>query len=388
MRKRLILIIFLVLLAGVGTLVYWGQRKQGLAELYYSGTIENTQSDLAFQVSGRVQKVLVDEGQAVKKGQVLAMLAQEEFIARRNRSRADLRRAQENLRQLETMLDLERSGLPAEVERAAAAVKALKSQLEELEAGYRPQEVARAQLAFKAARATMQEARRNRDRFDKLFKKGVVSAKEKEAVDLKFETALQEYGRARETYALMKEGARKEAIATARSRLAEGRAALKRARSNLKKIKATARQVAAAEAQVQAVRAAARLARIHLQYTVLKSPFDGILISRNVEPGEIVSPGREVLTVSDLSEVDLNVFVDETEIGKIKPGSKVEVKIDTFPDKTYVGRVAYISPEAEFTPKIIQTHKERVKLVYRVKITIANPNLELKSGMPADAWFR
>jgi HlyD family secretion protein len=81
------------------------------------------------------------------------------------------------------------------------------------------------------------------------------------------------------------------------------------------------------------------------------------------------------------------VFVGEEEIGNVKPGQKVRVKTDTFPDKTYEGRVSYISPEAEFTPKIIQTHKERVKLVYLVKVTLPNPDLELKSGMPADAWF-
>jgi HlyD family secretion protein len=107
-----------------------------------------------------------------------------------------------------------------------------------------------------------------------------------------------------------------------------------------------------------------------------------------VEPGEVVSPGQEVLSLSDLSVVDLKIFVDETEIGKITPGQKVEVKIDTFPDKVYTGQVAFISPEGEFTPKIIQTRKERVKLVYLVKITLPNPNVELKSGMPADAWFR
>jgi len=79
--------------------------------------------------------------------------------------------------------------------------------------------------------------------------------------------------------------------------------------------------------------------------------------------------------------------VGEPELGKIRQGQKVKVKTDTFPEKTYEGRVSYISPQAEFTPKIIQTHKERVKLVYLVKVTIANPDLELKPGMPADAWF-
>ena len=125
-----------------------------------------------------------------------------------------------------------------------------------------------------------------------------------------------------------------------------------------------------------------------MQYTQLKAPFSGIVISRNVEPGEVVTPGREVLTLSDLSRVDLKIFVDETEIGKVKPGRKVEVRIDTFPDKVYTGRISFISPEGEFTPKIIQTKKERVKLVYLVKVSIPNPRLELKSGMPADAWLR
>jgi HlyD family secretion protein len=101
-----------------------------------------------------------------------------------------------------------------------------------------------------------------------------------------------------------------------------------------------------------------------------------------------VTPNQEVLSIADLTSVDLKLFVAEPEIGRIAPGQPVAVKIDTFPDKTYTGRVAYVSPQAEFTPKIIQTHKERVKLVYLVKVSLANPDFELKSGMPADAWFR
>ena len=91
--------------------------------------------------------------------------------------------------------------------------------------------------------------------------------------------------------------------------------------------------------------------------------------------------------MSDLSLVKLKIFVDETEIGKVKPGQRADVRIDTFPHKVYPGTVGYISPQAEFTPKIIQTHKERVKLVYLVKVFIPNPDLSLKSGMPADAWL-
>ncbi len=138
-------------------------------------------------------------------------------------------------------------------------------------------------------------------------------------------------------------------------------------------------------AQINSNKAALEQASIQLSYTQLKSPMDGVVTSRNIEPGETVNIGREVITISDLSRVDLKIFVDETEIGKVKPNQKVEVKVDTFPGKSYTGYVSFISPEGEFTPKIIQTKKERVKLVYLVKVSILNPDFELKAGMPADA---
>lgn len=388
MKKRLILIIFLILLLGVGALVYWGQHRKRTAELYYSGSIEATEANLAFQVSGRVKEVLVDEGQAVSAGQVLAVLQQDEFVARLDQARANQAQAGETFKQSQTLLELNRKVLPAEVERAEAAVRVWQAQLAELEAGYRSQDVEQARLAMEESRAAMEEARKDKARIDQLFRRGVVAERDKDAADLKYQTTLKEYQRARQAYGQMQEGFRKESIETARARLAEAQAALKSARSNLKKIEAAEQDVAAARAQVESARAALGLAEIQLGYTELKAPFDGIVLSRNAEPGEVVSPGQEVLSISDLSSVDLKVFVDETEIGRVHPGQTVEVKIDTFPDKTYTGTVSFISPEGEFTPKIIQTRKERVKLVYLVKIRLANPNLELKTGMPADAWFR
>ena len=388
MKKRLILIVFLALLFGVGAMVYWGQRSERLSELYYSGTIEATEANLAFQVSGRVKTVFFDEGQAVKKNQVLAVLDQEEFKAQRDQARSEWVRSQENLKQLETLLEINRKVLPAEVEKAKATVQALQSQLAELEAGYRVQEVEQARYTYEQAQFALEEARKDKTRFDTLFKRKIIAEKDKDTADLKYETALKEYERAKKAYELLKEGYRKESIDAARSKLAEGQAALKQTRDNLKKIEATESEVKGARAQVESTKAALELAEIRLAYTELRAPFSGILVSRNVEPGEVVTPGQEVLSLSDLSHVDLKVFVDETEIGKVRPGQKVDVKIDTFPSKTYTGYVSFISPEGEFTPKIIQTHKERVKLVYLVKITIPNPNFELKTGMPADAWFR
>ncbi|UCE56292.1 MAG: efflux RND transporter periplasmic adaptor subunit [Desulfobacterales bacterium] len=388
MKKRLILIVFLLLLLGVGTFVLWGQRKERTAELYYSGTIEATQSNLGFQVGGRVKNVLVDEGQAVEVGQLLAVIERDGFLASRNHAKANLKRAWETLKQLEALLELNQKALPAEVERSEAAVKALQAQLAEYEAGYRIQEVERARLAVEETRIAMEEARKDKIRFETLFNRKVLAEKDKDAAGLRYETALKEHERAKEAYNLMREGFRKESIEAARSRLAEAQAAFKLAKSNLKKIQAIEKEVEAAKAQVQAAQATVELSEIQLSYSELRAPFSGIIVSRNLEPGEVVSVGQEVISVCDLSKVDLKVFVDETEIGRVRPGQQVEVRIDTFPDKPYTGHVTFISPEGEFTPKIIQTHKERVKLVYLVKIKISNPNLELKSGMPADAWFR
>jgi HlyD family secretion protein len=388
LKKRLILFGFLALLLGVGGLVYWGQRKEHLTELYYSGTIEATQANLAFQVNGRVQDVFLDEGQVVEKKQLLAVLEQEEFNARCDQAQFDLIRSREGLKQLETLLELNRKVLPAEVERVEASVRALQSQLAELEAGYRIQEVEQARYAYEQARFALAEARKDKTRFDRLFEQKIIAEKDKDATDLRYDAALKGYKRAKQAFELLKEGYRKESIETARSKLAEGRAALKQSRENLRKIEATESEVNAAKAQVLSAQAVLELAKIQLTHSELRAPFKGIIVSRNVEPGEVVSPGREVISLADLSVVDLKVFVPETEIGLVKPGQKVEVKIDTFPAKTYAGHVSFISPEGEFTPKIIQTHKERVKLVYLVKIKIINPDLELKPGMPADAWFK
>jgi HlyD family secretion protein len=279
-KKRLILIIFLALLLGVGSLVYWGQRQERSAQLYYSGTIEAaTESNLAFQVSGRVTEVLVDEGQAVVKNRLLAVLDQDEFRARRDQAQAELVRSQESLKQLEVILELNRSVLPAEVKRAEAAVNALKAQLADQEAGYRDQELEQARLAAEQARATMENARKDKMRFDELYRRGVVAEKDRDAADLKFETASKEYDRAKENFNLVKEGFRKESIETARAKLAEGQATLAQARDNLKKIEASEKDVAVAKAMVQSARAAVDLAEIQLAYTQLRAPFDGIIVS-------------------------------------------------------------------------------------------------------------
>ena len=336
MKKRIIIIVFIILFVTVVLLVYFGQKNNREKGLFYSGTIETTQANLSFQIPGRVFKVNFQEGQPVAKDQVIAELDRAEFESRYAQAKANLDRAQKTKQQLETVLDINKNTLPSEVARATANVKSVKD--------------------------TLKDAEKNYQRFEDLFSKGVITEKERDSMKLAYEVA--------------------------KSRLAESESILKLAQGNLARIDAVKQDVEVATAQINSVNASLNQASIQLAYTQLKSPMDGVITSRNIEPGETVNIGREVITISDLSRVDLKIFVDETEIGKVKPGQKVDVKVDTFPDKTYTGIVSFISPEGEFTPKIIQTNKERVKLVYQVKVSIANPNFELKSGMPADAWLR
>jgi HlyD family secretion protein len=127
------------------------------------------------------------------------------------------------------------------------------------------------------------------------------------------------------------------------------------------------------------------LAETQLGYATLRAPFSGLVLSKNAEPGEYVSPGTPIVVVGDLEHVWLRAYVEETDLGRVKLGQRAYVTTDTYPGKVYQGRLSFIASEAEFTPRNVQTQKERVKLVYRIKIDIPNPAQELKPGMPADA---
>jgi HlyD family secretion protein len=387
-KKRIIIIAFLALLAVVVFFVYIGQRSARSRALEYSGTVEATESQLSFQVVGRVLNVLVDEGQSVEKDQTLAVLDRSEYQARYDQAKANLEAAKADFAGLEISLESSRKILPADVERYQASVNALKAQQDQMEAGYRTQDVEKAEYNLSALGTAMENAKKNKERFDKLYQDKIVSEQEHDNANLQYETALKAYDSAKANLDQFKQGYRDEDIRSAKAKLAEGEAIFKQAKINLSKIDLNEKQVEAARAKVGAADASFQLAATQLGFMELKAPYKGIITSRNVEPGEVVTLGQEVFSLADLSDIELKIYVDETEIGKVKPGQEADVTVDTFPNKIFKGKVEYVSPEGEFTPKIIQTHKERVKLVYLVKVLIPNAGLELKSGMPADAVLK
>jgi HlyD family secretion protein len=163
---------------------------------------------------------------------------------------------------------------------------------------------------------------------------------------------------------------------------AQSQAALKRDQA----LERVARQnIATAEANVKDAQETLQLAKIMLGYTVLRAPFSGVILVRQTELGEVMQPGTPVVTLADLDHVWLRAYVSEKDLGRIRWNQAATVTTDTYPGKKYPGWVSFISSSAEFTPKSVETHQERVTLVYRIKIDMENPNHELKPGMPADA---
>jgi HlyD family secretion protein len=208
----------------------------------------------------------------------------------------------------------------------------------------------------------------------------MISSEEHDTTKAAYDVAVQRYREAVEHLALVKEGSRKQQIDAAR-------AALNQAKAQYDLVKAGPRKetIDQSRARVKQAEAALQLSQTRLSYTTLVSPMSGVVLSKNIEPGEYVSPGTPVVTVGDLVNVWLRAYIPEGVLGRVKVGQKAKVTTDTYPGKVYEGRVSFIAQEAEFTPKNVQTEKERVKLVYRIKIDITNPAMELKPGMPADA---
>lgn len=374
-RKRLVIGLLAILATGGLIYRFVVARPDGNPPtIQVSGNIEVTDAEVSFKIPGRVEQRLVDEGMLVRKGQQVAVLDSSDL-----KEDVDLRRAE--LAAAEAALaELKAGSRPQEIAAAEAALKKAQAALDELETGYRPQEIAAAEATYKAAMADANRTESELARATQLLERRTISQEQFDQAQAAYKVASQRAREAAEKLDLLREGVRREQIEQARAT----RDQLK-AQYELVKIGPREEQIEQASARVEQAKAALRLAETRLGYATLVSPLDGVVLSKNIEPGEYVSPGTPVVTVGDLVNVWLRAYILGTDLGRVTVGQKALVTTDTYPGKPYEGRVSFIASEAEFTPKSVQTEKERVKLVYRIKIDIVNPNMELKPGMPADA---
>ena len=315
----------LLILLILGVAGFYASRifaPRSSATLPVTGTVEATQVDVSTKIVGRILSLRVRAGDRVTEGQLLVRLDDAE--------------------------------LSADVDRSTAALHAAEAQLRDLLAGARQEEIEQAREALRSATATRVWTERDFRRVEELFKKEMVAA--------------QDVDRARQAYEV--------AVAQERS-----------ARANLQLLEAGPRphQVEAARAQVTQAKGVLDLARSRLRETTMVAPINGIVLRKNMEAGETANPGVSILTLMDPTDLWLRTYVAETDVGRLKLGMSARIKVDAFKDRHFPGRITEIASEAEFTPKNVQTQKERVNLVFRIKVAVDNPDGLLKPGMPADA---
>jgi HlyD family secretion protein len=389
MRRRKIAVIVAAVVAA-GLIYYFKFFLPGLSngQIKASGHIEVTEVDMSFRIPGHVAKLYVDEGMKPKKGEALAELDQEIIKARRDQAEAQVRELEAREASLAMTIKIQEEVLDAEINRAKAGVKAADARYLSLKTGSREQEIAEAAAARDQAKFESENRERDYQRMKELFSNKIISASQYDAARTSAEAARAAYEAALERYRLVKAGPRDEVVLEGKANLAGSSAGLVAAEAGRKEVEKLKLDLLALQAQRDQAKAALAIAEEDVKKSRLYSPFDGFVTVKDVEEGEYVQAGTPVITVADLDEVWVKTYVPETQLGRVYLGQKAEVISDTFPGKTYPGTVTFISPEAEFTPKNVQTKEERVKLVYRIKVTLQNPKQELKPGMPVDVILK
>jgi HlyD family secretion protein len=313
---------FILLAAAISAAAFWWFNRSGETdrnEILLYGNVDLRQVNLAFNGNERIEALFVEEGDRVKKGDVLGTL------------------------------EMER--LKASLSRAEARVEAQRHAVERLENGTRPEEVAQAEANVHAAEVDLENARRTFERLQKLSRSGASSQQDLENAQTTLEVSKARVRVSKKALELAVAGPRKEDIAEAR-------------------------------AMLRANEAEAALLRQDLAYATLRSPVDGIVQNRISEPGEMASPQRPVLTLALTDPKWVRAYVPEPDLGKIRLGMNGTVTSDSFPQKRYDGWVGFLSPVAEFTPKSVETTELRTSLVYEVRIFVKDPADELRLGMP------
>lgn len=323
--SRNVLLAAVLVLVVVGAAVAWRLLLSRPGdELTLYGNVDIRQVDLGFRVGGRIAEVLVDEGDAVSEGQDLARLD------------GDLLRQQRD--------------------QAAAKLAGQKADLARLERGYRVEEIAQARASVSAATAVAENARINLNRVTAMRASNAISQKE---------------------------------LDNARSTAKESDARLRSAQDQLEMLMSGYREedVLAQRAAVAAAAAELSHAEIQLRDATLIAPQKGVILTRAREAGAIVQAGQTVYTLTLTNPVWLRAYVDEPNLGRVKPGMAVRVAVDAAPGKTFPGVVGFISPTAEFTPKTVETREVRTALVYRLRIQAEDPENVMRQGMPVTVFL-
>jgi HlyD family secretion protein len=384
--KRRIILILLVAALGTGAWMWRsGYFNRNTNKILVSGNLELTDVDLSFKIAGKLIELNVREGDWVKKGDIIAKLDAAQLMHQLARDEAAVVNADSQYQQLQTSIEYQRATLESDVAVRQAELNQAQAKLDELLAGSRQQEILQAQAAVNDTIAWNDAARQDWDRAQTLYKNEDISTSQYDQAKAKYDSTQAQLRQAQERFALVKEGPRKEEIAGARAAVVRGQAAVRQAQANRLELQRKEQELQQRKSDIDRARAQVGITKTQIDDTVIAAPMDGVIEVKSAEMGEVLAAGTTVVTLGDLDHPWLRAYINETDLGRVKLNQEAQLNTDSFPNKTYMGRISFISPEAEFTPKQIQTKEERVKLVYRIKIDVENKEHELKNNMPVDA---
>ena len=385
MKKIIFIVIVIAVLGAAGMLAYRSLHPEASNRVIVSGNIELAQVDIAFKTSGRLIERTVNEGDPVQKGMVIARLDREQLLHQRDTATAALATAQAQFAESGSALKWQRETMSADMQLRNADLSAAESQLLQLKNGARPQEIQQSTAAVAAAQSQYDQAKKDWDRAQTLYKNDDISTSQYDQFRARFESTEANLKQVKQQADLVQAGPRAETIESAKAQVERARASLRVGQANSIETKRREQDIVARQGDLERAQSQIALIDSQLADTIAISPINGVVLVKAADVGEVLAPGTSVVTVGDIDHPWLRAYIREQDLGRIKLGDKVKVTTDSFHDKVYDGHISFISSDAEFTPKQIQTAEERVKLVYRIKIEIENPRHELKSNMPADA---
>ncbi len=344
-----------------------------------TGSIKSpNESGLIAQVPGRVVRVLVQEGDRVRQGQPLLQLDPTEYQATVRQAQAGVYAAQTRLAQAKTAAAMQTTASSAAVQQAQAGVQAARDRLEIVRKGARTQERAMAQNRVNQASANLRNAETNLRRAKSLLAEGAVSQQNVDTAQTAYEVAKADYDSAKEQASLVQEGARSEEVSSAEAGLRQAEEALRAAQAAVGQDEVRRQDVLAAQAGLQQAQAALVQAKEALAHTTLVSPLTGAVIMRNVDVGEYIGPGGDPrLRVAELSTLEFEALVSETDVARVRLGQPVAVRVDALPGRHFEGRVSRLVPAAQNGSRS-----------FRVKVELPNGDGALQPGMFARGEIR
>ena len=385
MRSRWLLVVAGLLAVAVFLYFHYSNRKTDNGILRASGTIEATKVDVSFQIGGRVSEVIAIEGQPVRQGDTLARLDSTELKSHVRQISASIDAVNSQIRQQETNVDYRRGIVESQIAQARSETEASRMNLTKTRNGSRPEEIRMAESAVTQAQADLDRRKSDFERASTLVAKDLISKQDYDAAQSAYRMAQTTLASAQDRLALAREGSRPEDIGEAEARLKSTQAGAAVAEAGRKSVDVEVQALDALHARVRELQAQLDAAKTQLTYTEIHAPLNGVVLTKNVESGEVINPATPVVTLADVDALWMNLYIPESQTGLVKLGMPVRVHVDSFPGEMFNGKITLVSSESEFTPKTIQTPEERIKLVYRVKVSLENTGQRLKPGMPADA---